>query len=208
MAWRRGLTLMLWFAGSSSGAAQQLEEPFTPSARWSLYVQRTYSPSRMAFLAVDAAVDHALRQPVCWDFSADSYERRFARALQSRIVKNSAELVGGLLTGEDLRYRRSRSLKFRGRLWNAMRSSVTAQMPDGSSRPAYTRFFASELASVSVARWTRRPVQPRQLVETLWSSTLDQAQTNVLDEFGPDLRRIGMRIWKGVRYRRQPTVRP
>jgi hypothetical protein len=30
-------------------------------------------------------------------------------------------------------------------------------------------------------------------------STLDQAQTNLLDEFGPDLRRIGGRVWKRVR---------
>jgi hypothetical protein len=37
-------------------------------------------------------------------------------------------------------------------------------------------------------------------VYTLWSSTLDQAQTNMLDEFGPDLRRIGIRIWNGVRH--------
>ena len=164
VAWRRGLTLMLWVAGGSSGAAQQLAEPFTPSARWSLYVHRTYSPARMGLLAVDTAVDHALRQPACWDFTANSYERRFARAFQSRVVKNSAELVAGLLTGEDLRYRRSRSSSIQGRLWNALRSSVTAQMPDGSKRPAYTRFFASEIASVSVASWTRQPVQPRRLV--------------------------------------------
>ncbi len=192
--------LILWIAGSSSGAAQQPAEPYTASARWSLYVHRTYSPGRMGFLAVDTAVDHALRQPACWDFTASSYERRFARAFQSRVVKNSAELVAGIVTGEDLRYRRSRSSSIHGRLWNAVRSSVTAQMPDGSQRPAYTRFFASEVASISVASWTRQPVQPRRLVYTLWSSTLDQAQTNMLDEFGPDLRRIGMRIWKGVRH--------
>jgi len=191
--------LILWIAGCSLGAAQQLVEPFTPSARWSLYVHRTYSPSRLGFLAVDTAVDHALRQPACWDFTASSYERRFARAFQSRVVEYSAELVGGILTGEDLRYRRSRSSSIQGRLWNALRSSVTAQMPDGSKRPAYTRFFASEIASVSVASWTRQPIQPRRLVHTLWSSTLDQAQTNMLDEFGPDLRRVGIRIWKGVR---------
>ena len=121
--------------------------------------------------------------------------------LQGRVVKNSAELLTGLLTGEDLRYRRSRSQSIHGRFWNALRSSVTAQMPDGSRRPAYTRFFASEVASISVASWTRQPVQPRRLVYTLWSSTLDQAQTNMLDEFGPDLRRFGMRLWKGVRHR-------
>jgi hypothetical protein len=153
----------------------------------------------MGFLAVDTAIDQALHQPACWDFTAGAYERRLARAFQGRVVKNSAELVTGLLTGEDLRYRRSRSVSIQGRLWNALRGSVTAQMPDGKKRPAYTRFLDSELANVSVAHWTRRRIRPRWLAESLWWSTLDQAQTNVLDEFGPDLRRIGMRMWKGVR---------
>ena len=198
MAWR-GLALWLCVAGGSTGAAQQLVEPFTPSARWSLYVHRTYGPSRLGLLALDTAIDQGLRQPACWDYTAGSYGRRFARAFQSRVVKNSAELVTGILTGEDLRYHRSRSRSVQGRLWNALRSSVTAQMPDGTKRPAYTRFFASELASVSVAGWTRQPIQPQRLAQSLWWSTIDQAETNVVDEFGPDLRRIGIRIWKGVR---------
>ena len=70
------------------------------------------------------------------------------RAFERRIVRNSAELATGILTGEDLRYRPSRSPSVQGRLWNAVRSSVTAQMPDGTRRPAYTRFFAIELANV------------------------------------------------------------
>ncbi len=144
-------------------------------------------------------MDHLLHQPACWDFTARSYERRFARAFQSRVVKNSTELALGLLTGEDLRYHRSRSASFQGRLWNALRSSVTAQMPDGTKRPAYTRIFASELANVSVARWTRQPIQPGQLAQCLWWSALDQAETNMLDEFGPDLRRIGIRIRNRLR---------
>ena len=30
-------------------------------------------------------------------------------------------------------------------------------------------------------------------------STLDQVQTNLMTEFGPDLRQFGMRIWNRVR---------
>lgn len=193
-----GLALILLIAAASSGTAQQLQEPFTPSERWSHYVHRTYGPARMGFLAVDTAIDQVLREPACWNSGAASYGRRYARALQSRVVRNSAELAAGLLTGEDLRYRASRSRSIHGRLWNALRASVTAQMPDGTTRPAYTRFFANELATVSTARWGRQSMRPERLMKSLTSSTLDQAQTNILDEFGPDLRRIGIHIWKRV----------
>jgi hypothetical protein len=152
----------------------------------------------MGFLAVDTAIDQALSGSGCWHSGGPDYGRRFARAFESRVVRNSAELATGILTGEDLRYHASRSHSFHGRLWNALRSSVTAQMPDGSRRPAYTRFFALELANVSTVRWGRQPIRPEWFMKSLTRSTLDQAQTNILDEFGPDLRRIGVHIWKRV----------
>ena len=41
--------------------------------------------------------------------------------------------------------------QLKGRVWNAVRASVTAQMPDGTSRPAYTRFFAGTVTNVATA---------------------------------------------------------
>jgi hypothetical protein len=190
---------MLWVVGASIGSAQDLAEPFTASARWSQYLRRTYGPARLGFLAADTALDQALREPHCWDSSASSYGRRYARAVERRIIKNSAELGAGLLTGEDLRYRRSKSSSIHGRVWNALRWSVTAQMPDGTKRPAYSRFFATELVNVSTAHWTRQPIGVEWMSQSLAWSALDQAQTNLLDEFGPDMRRVGLRIWKRVR---------
>ena len=196
-----GLALLLSIAGAWSGTAQQLPEPFTPAERWALYLHRTYSPARMGFLAVDTAMDQMLSDHARWNSGANSYQRRYARALESRVIRNSAELAAGLLTGEDLRYRPSTSHSIPGRLWNAVRASVTAQMPDGTRRPSYTRFFANELASASMANWARRPIRPEWFVRSLTCSTLGQAQTNILDEFAPDLRRFGIHIWKRVRPR-------
>jgi hypothetical protein len=150
-------------------------------------------------LAADTALDQALREPHCWDSSASSYGLRYARAFERRVIKNSAELAAGLLTGEDLRYRRSHSSSIHGRFWNALRWSVTAQMPDGTKRPAYSRFVATELVNVSTAHWTRQRIGAEWLSRSLAWSALDQAQTNLLDEFGPDMRRVGTRIWKRVR---------
>lgn len=202
------LVLTLLIAGASLSTAQQLPEPFTPSDRWSLYLHRTYSPARMGFLAVDTAIDQALIGSDCWHSGAAAYGRRYVRAFQSRVVRNSAELATGILTGEDLRYHASQSHSFHGRLWNALRSSVTAQMPDGTRRPAYTRFFVSELAHVSTTGWGRQPIRPEWLMKSLTRSTLDQVQTNILDEFGPDLRRIGIHIWKRIRPHQQRQTRP
>jgi hypothetical protein len=199
--------IALFFAGPFSGLAQQLTEPFTPSARWSHYLHRTLGPERLAFLAVDTAVDHAMREPHCWDSAASSYARRYARSFERRAIRNTAELAGGLLTGEDLRYRRSGSSLIHLRLWNVVRSSVTARMPDGTKRPAYTRFFASALASASSTHWTGQSPDPGWLMQSVTWSTLDQMQTNLLDEFGPDFRRIGARVWKRVRSRDRQDYR-
>ncbi len=196
------LALGLSIAGACSlGAQQQLLEPYTDSVRWSQYLHRTYDPTRLGLLAVDTAVDQLMREPACWDYGAASYARRYFRSVERRVVKNTTELAGGLLTGEDLRYRMSRSSSLKGRVWNAMISSVSAQMPDGSSRPAYTRFAAVTVTSVATGNWTRDPIRPARLGRTLAWSTLDQVQTNMIAEFGPDLRRFGTRVWKRVRPR-------
>ena len=176
-------------------------EPFTASARWSQYLHRTYDPTRLGLLALDTAVDQMLREPVFWDSGAASYGRRYGRTLERRVVKNTAELAGGLLTGEDLRYRMSRSSSLKVRFWNAVRSSVLAQMPDGTTRPAYTRFAAVTVTSMATGNWTRDPIRPSRLGRTLAWSTLDQVETNMIAEFGPDLRRFGTRVWKRVRPR-------
>jgi hypothetical protein len=196
IVWVLGLAI----AGALPGVAQQpLAEPFTPAARWSQYLHRTYDPSRLGFLAVDTAFDNLLREPACWDSGAHSYVRRYGRAMERRVIRNTTELVTGLLTGEDLRYRPSQSSSVTGRAWNAVRSSVLARMPDGASRPAYTRFFAAAVTSVSTAHWTRERMGPERLARSVGWCTLDQIETNLLSEFGPDLRRIGMRAWKRIR---------
>jgi hypothetical protein len=153
----------------------------------------------MGLLALDTGIAHLLHDPKCWDSGITSYGRRYTRAFERRIIRNSTELAAGVITGEDLRYRRSGSPAFHRRIWNAVRGSVTAQMPDGTRRPAYTRFFATAVAEVSAVPWTGQPIQAGWLFQSIGWSALDQIQTNLLDEFSPDLRRFGARIWKRAR---------
>jgi hypothetical protein len=194
--WRKAVPLVWLVLATACGCYAQ---EFSSSERWSHYVRRTYSPARLGLLSAETVLDHALLHPSCWDYSAGSYARRYLRALDRRVIRNTAELGAGILTGEDLRYRPARSRTFHGRIWNALRASATAKMPDGSLRPAYTRFFAISVANVSTAHWTRRSIGAGWVLRSTGSAVYDQAQTNLLDEFSPDLRRVGGRIWKRFR---------
>src|SRR5437763_13709021 len=109
--------------------------------------------------------------------------------MERRMIKNSTELAGGLLTGEDLRYRASGSRSMSGRVWHALKSSATAQMPDGSLRPAYTRMAGSLVSEVSTAHWTHQALQPRWMAQSIGWSRGGQADTTALAEDSRDRRR-------------------
>jgi hypothetical protein len=115
------------------------------------------------------------------------------------LIKNTTELATGILTGEDLRYRKSRSQSIRGRVWNAVRGSVMARMPDGTEQPAYTRFFANAATELSTAHWVGQSIRTPWLFQSLGWSALDQVETNLMDEFSPDIRRIATRLWDVAR---------
>ena len=205
MATQIALGLLVSLIGVSSGIAQVksadslTDKSHTPPERWSGYLHRTFGPTRLALLAAETAVDHGFGQPSCWDASGAAYVQRYARAFDRRLIKNTTELATGILTGEDLRYRKSRSQSFRVRVWNAVRGSVMARMPDGTERPAYTRFFASASTELSTAHWVGQSIRTPWLFQSLGWSALDQVETNLLDEFSPDVRRIATRLWDVAR---------
>ena len=172
----------------------QATQPLTPKQRWEYYFHRTFGPHRLGVLAFETAIDHALRQPACWDRGAASYVTRYSRALDRRMIRNTAEFGAGLLTGTDLRYRPLRSGPFHKRTWNAVRGAFVARTMNGAVRPAYTRFAAAAVTEVGTAHWTGQRMDPGWLAQALGSGALDQIQTNLVDEFGPDFRRAGTRV--------------
>jgi hypothetical protein len=211
------LVLLLSLIGVSSGIAQEQSadsltgKSYTPPERWSEYLHRTFGPTRLALLGAETAVDHGFGEPSCWDASGAAYVQRYARAFDRRLIKNTTEFATGVLTREDLRYRKAGSRSIRGRVWNVFRASVVAKMPDGTERPAYTRFFASATTELSTAHWVGQPIRTRWEFQSVGWSVLDQAETNLMDEFSPDLRRIAIRLWDVARSRpgnyRQPRSR-
>jgi hypothetical protein len=207
------LVLLLSLIGAFSGVAQAqpgapTDGPFTLSARWSQYLHRTFGPTGLAIMTFETALDQGLREPACWDASANAYAQRYARAFDRRLIRNTTELAAGILTGEDLRYRKSQSHSIRGRAWNALRASMVAHMPDGTARPAYSRFFANVTTELSTAHWTGQPIRAPWVGQSIGFSALNQVETNLLDEFGPDIRRIGMSLWRSARNRADRHRRP
>jgi hypothetical protein len=182
--------------------------PYNVSARWSQYLHRTFGPSRLGTLAAETAVDQGFGTPSCWDDSGASYAQRYARAFDRRLIRNTSELAAGILTGEDLRFQKSQSHAVRARIWNAVRTSVEARMPDGTERPAYTRFLASAITELSTAHWAGQPIQANWLFQALAWSTLGQVETNLLDEFGPDIRRVAGRLRGAARNRTRHRIQP
>src|SRR3954449_7349685 len=134
------LTASLLPAQKPNSLAEPQPPRFDLSQRWKHYVHRTYSAPRLSLLAAESAVDHALREPACWDRAGTSYAQRYMRAIDRRVIRNTAEFASGVLTGEDLRYVRSRSVRPSGRAWYAVRSAFQARTSDGAVRPAYTRY--------------------------------------------------------------------
>ena len=115
MATQIALVLLVSLIGVSSGIAQVKSgdsltaKSYTPPERWSGYLHRTFGPTRLAVLAAETAVDHGFGEPGCWDASGAAYVQRYARAFDRRLIKNTTEFAAGILTGEDLRYRKSGS---------------------------------------------------------------------------------------------------
>lgn len=204
-SWRRLLfrfshaTFLLVLTPFLCPGQQVAETPFTPADRWAHYLRRTYGPDRLGILMAETSFEHLLHDPEMWDRSATSLGRRFGVSLERRVIRNTAEMGAGLVTGEDLRYSRSQSEGLKRRMLHSAFSSVTARMPSGRRRPAYTRFFAAAVTEASTAHWRGRPISGGGLLESLGWSAIGQVQTNLLDEFAPDLRRVGRRLWRKLR---------
>jgi len=71
-------------------------------------------------------------------------------------------------------------------------------MPDGRRRPAYTLFFSNAVAEIATAHWTGQPIRTRWAFQSVGWSALAKFETHVLDEFGPDIRRVTKRFWNAL----------
>src|SRR5215471_1475763 len=125
--------------------------------RWNDYVGRLHDWRAVGSIAGDTAFNEAFRSRECPHMEA-CFPHRFSGNLIRRTARLTTELgVGGLL-GEDLRRRPSEMKGFRRRFLYAVEHAALAQGPDGTWRPAYSR-FAGTFAGIAVsAAWRGRPL--------------------------------------------------
>lgn len=192
-----GFLLLLVAAAAlraQSGAAAD-PPPFQAGDWTRYYVRRTFtSPERWLYLSADTGLSHILRDPEEWRGGAGGYAKRYGSAAGQRIVKNTAEYLGGLAFRQTTQYRASQSRRFGARIWNALWQAMATPQPGGGLHPAYPRFLALATAPLVSSTWRPRPLTGTRYLGCFADGLLGQAETNLLDEFTPDLKRFGTKV--------------
>jgi hypothetical protein len=179
-------------------------DPFTPEERLQYFLHRTFAWKKMALLGATSTVSHAIGGPSIWGDGSAGLASRYASHFGERLTRNTIELGLGLALHEDLRYKRSHETGIVARLRYATTHALLASVPDGSVRPAYSRFAAAFGGEFLYSRWTPRGESGGEIVRRATWSLLDRIPNSYLDEFTPDLVRIGRRVRNKFR-RARPT---
>jgi hypothetical protein len=197
--WLPGLVCVL-IAGCpcAQGQDDDAAEHFTGRERLNSYVERTFtSKSRLVFLFVDTAEDHLQRQPKEWDLGGSGLAARLGSNYGRRLIRNTIELGAGALLSEDSRYRPSTEPGIAPRMRHAVASAFTARV-DGHRRPAYATLAALTATAFIVSVWQPRRFSACEVMRGVSFSLLDRVPDRLLDEFSPDMKRFGKRMWRGT----------
>ena len=189
----------------ASGALYAQDYPSAEDAfstigdRFRYYLHRTYtSRPRLAFLLADTGMGHALNDPEEWGRQPRSFGVRLASNFGRRVVANSIEFGLGAVLQEDARYRSSPEPGLRKRIRHATVTAFTARLPDGRIRPAYSRFGAIAGGVLISSRWHPGAASSSDLLLDVGFGVLDKIPSNLLDEFSPDMRRVGRKVFKTI----------
>jgi hypothetical protein len=164
------------------------------------YIFRTYTdPQKFGWLLIESAQATWLKDPHEWDRSPESYSYRVASGWGRRIVSNTAQFAFETALHEDSRYRPSGAQGVRKRILFAISHSVIAYKPDGSIGPAYGRMAAGVAAATASSTWHPRSIDAGPILSGVGQSAIDRACSNLLTEFGPDLKAFGRKSWNRFR---------
>ena len=171
----------------------------TVGERFRYYLHRTYtSRPRLAFLLADTGMGHAMNDPEAWGRQPRSFGVRLASNFGRRVVANSIEFALGAALQEDARYRSSPEQGLRKRIRHATVAAFTARLPDGKIRPAYSRFGATAGGVLISSTWHPRAASASDRLLAVGFGVLDKIPDNLLDEFSPDMRKVGRRAFKTI----------
>jgi hypothetical protein len=192
------------FAGiACSQQASPAVDPFTTDQRIQYFVRRTFSWERMTLLGADTAASYLTGGSSRWGSGAPGFASRYGDSFGRRILRNSMELGLGMALREDARYKPSAESGIRKRLRYATLHALTATVPDGTTRLAYSRIAAGFGAEFISSRWTpERGPRGEWALNAAWC-LLDRFPNSYLSEFSPDLTRFGKRVVRKIGFRRK-----
>jgi hypothetical protein len=180
-------------------AGPEVLKPFAAGDWTRYYVRRTFtSPERWLYLTADTGMSHVLRDPEEWRGGTAGYAKRYGSATGQRVVKNTAEYLGGLAFRQGTQYRPCQPRGFGARIWCAVRQAVATPQPEGGDRPAYPRFLALSIAPIVASTWKPRPLTRNRFLWSVGDGLLGQAETNLLDEFTPELKTLGRKVRNAI----------
>jgi hypothetical protein len=178
---------------------------FDMAERWEHYLRRTYSWQRMGLLGADVGVDMVLSRPADGR-SVHCYNDRYLGAFFRRSSRTTVELVAGAALHEDIRRRESGRKGFFPRLSYALSHTFTAYQPDGHSSVSWSRIIGAVGGIAVYETWNQRPITTGIVGRELSFAMASNFQDSLLMEFGPDMKRFGLRLKNRFMPRRQANA--
>ena len=196
------LLVLLCLLLQASAAAQDLElppptPPATSAPQFQRYLDRTYGWQTLSWLASDTAID-LLRSRPEWGRGPGGFGCQYASAFGRRLISNSVELGVGLVLHEDTRFHLSQRRGFLTRMKYAMTHAFLDSVPGGKFEPAYARFAAVTSGALITPAWHQRSLSASGFFEDFTFGMLGQLQNSLLNEFSPDLQKLGRNVRKKV----------
>ena len=169
----------------ATGFGVRAEEAFGAGERARHYLYRTYSWQRTALLGLDTGLGNAV--------DLKQFPSRYGEALARRVSRNSMEFGLGMLLKEDPRYRASGQGGLRRRVAHAALSNLT-----------FSRLAPALGNDLLASTWERRRLTAGGVMASFGWTLAGDLQTRCLDEFGPDLKRMGQRVGRLLLRRKIP----
>ena|SRR5437879_2101031 len=192
---------LFWLSVAVAAAADHepflLTPPLTSAEQFQHYLDRTYGWQTMSWLATDTALDHLRSRPE-WGRGPGGFGCQYASAFGRRLISNSVELGVGLVLHEDTRFHLSQRRGFLTRMKYAMTHAFLDSVPGGKFEPAYARFAAVTSGALITPAWHQRSLSASGFFEDFTFGMLGQLQNSLLNEFSPDLQKLGRNVRKKV----------
>jgi len=106
---------------------------------------------------------------------------------------------------EDTRFHPSQRRGYLPRMRYAMTHAFLDSVPGGKTEPAYARFAAITSGALIAPSWHHRSLSVSGFFEDFTFGMLGQLQNSLLNEFSPDLQKLGRTVRKKV-FRKCRTV--